>query len=738
MVGVSTLKSDPHVDLFRIRTSTDLAAALNDLKDRSGLSLEDLERKSRGFGHRPELQEIKRSTLSDALNAKRLISQPLLLSLLAVCGVRQDERQHWIAAWTRVKAHISAEERPRFYGERPRFYTASPRELGIHNAITIVDSNDELPKYVQRDFDFKLRTALAANGHDRGCFVVLVGGSSTGKTRSLYEAVYELVPDWWLVHPAETQELLDFKNSPPSRTVFWLDELQRYLGSRPPLSFECVRALIRRGNIVVGTIWPDQYTAQMAARPPGTDDSDDTRRLLKTAMVISVPDTLTSEELELAHQFAEEDSRIRIALETRDAGLTQVLAGGPALVMSWEQSPTHYAKAMITAAADAHRLGVLSPLSEDLLAEAMFGYLRAPQRVRPRDEWLAQALPHATCPLYGDVSALSPVDDGRAGTLAGYTIADYLAQHLRRVRRVSPVPHDAWHALVSGVLGSADLRRLADSTLARMRYRYAERALDRLVREFEDRGAAIELANLLIRQDRFQRAVEVLHRQLTVDPRDRLVGSYLARTQEVWQRVEELRPVAYAGDLAARERLGDILADAGICDDLRARADAGDLVAAERLVERLVERGYVRELRERADGGDRFAAEALADVYAAWGEAELLTARASAGDEAAKLRLSKARTAVSRTRGADSEVAALRADADAGNPEAAGKLCALLFELRAEAELRAEVEAGTYGAADRLIALCTAEGRHPSEYVARIRAFGFDADGQPFTPDPTP
>ncbi|MFC0533905.1 hypothetical protein [Phytohabitans kaempferiae] len=650
--------------------------------------------------------------------------------MLRVCGVPEDRRREWLAAWERAAASSMSEEN--------RFYAASPRELGIHSAITTLESVGELPEYVDRDFDFQLRNAIAANVPDRGSFVVLVGGSSTGKTRSLYEAVYNLVPDWWLIHPTEARELLDLKNSPPSKTVFWLDELQRYLGSHPPLSFECVRALMRRGNIVVGTIWPDQYTAQMAARSPGADDNDDTRRLLRSATVISVPDTLSPGEMTLAHQAAAKDSRIRMALETRDAGLTQVLAGGPALVMAWEQSPTAYGRAMITAAADAHRLGVLSPLTEDLLAEAMFGYLRRAQRVRPREEWLDQALPHATRPLYGDVSALSPADAGRAGTLAGYTIADYLAQHLRRVRRTTPVPHDAWLALVAGVRGLADLRRLADGALARLRYRYAERALTRLADEYDDRAAAIELAELLVRQGRFERAVEVLRGWLATAPRDRTVGSHLSRTQELWQRVEDLRPAAHAGDQTARDRIDGILADGGVCDDLRAKAEAGDSVAEERLIEHLVERGHLRELRERADRGHQFAAEALADLYTAWGEVDLLTARADAGDEAAKLRLPKARMADDRASGAESEVAELRAAVDAGKPDAGEQLCALLFELRDEAQLSAEVEAGTDGAADRLLALYTAMESHPPEHLAQLRAFGLDADGEPFTPDPTP
>ena len=606
--------------------------------------------------------------------------------------------------------------------DRRRVDEATPRDLGIHSAITTPDTADDLPAYVWRDFDFRLRTALAGEP-DRGGFVVMVGPSSTGKTRSVYEAVHDLFPDWWLYQPPDAAALLELKNNPPRRTVFWLDELQQYLGGRPPLTTESVRTLIRHGNIVVGTLWPDQLSIWTSASAPA-----DIRRLFKSSVPVSVPDELTIAELNEARGVAERDSRIRLALDTRDTGLTQALAGGPALVMCWEQPATPYARAIITAAADAHRLGVHAPLNEQLLADAMFGYLKPAHRVRPSREWLDQALPHATRPLHGDVSALSPVDDGVAGSLAGYVVADYLAQHLRRVRRIEVVPHEAWHAFIKRLRNPADLRRLADAALTRMRYCYAEPALERLVGEFDDGHAATELADLLIGQDRFAAAVDVLRRRLDANPRDRTIGERLSRTQELWQRVDDLRPAAAAGDPAARDRMAEILVDCGLSDDLRTKEDRGDLSAAERLVERLADRGCVAEIRERADRGQMFAAEALADLYLAWGEADLLRDRARRGDRPAQLRLSKLRSAGERADGAAAELKELRAAVDEGKPEAAVQLCTLLFELRDTDGLTAELDAGTDGAAGRLLALYTATG-HPPGWTARLRAFGLNASG---------
>ena len=64
------------------------------------------------------------------------------------------------------------------------------------------------------------------------------------------------------------------------------------------------------------------------------------------------------------------DRRIRIALDSHDAGFTQVLAAGPQLVRWWANASDPFGKAAITAAMDARRIGLRGPLSRDLLMVA--------------------------------------------------------------------------------------------------------------------------------------------------------------------------------------------------------------------------------------------------------------------------------------------------------------------------------------------------------------------------------
>ncbi len=116
-----------------------------------------------------------------------------------------------------------------------RVVEAGPRRLGVHAAISVPGVPDEiLPEYVPRDVDAAgsgVRAKVAAAA-ERGGFVLLVGGSSVGKTRCAVEAVKALLPDWWLVHPAGPDQVAALAAAPAPRTVVWLDELQRLSGRR--------------------------------------------------------------------------------------------------------------------------------------------------------------------------------------------------------------------------------------------------------------------------------------------------------------------------------------------------------------------------------------------------------------------------------------------------------------------------------------------------------------------------
>jgi hypothetical protein len=343
------------------------------------------------------------------LNGRTRVGLELLASLLEAWKVPAADQQMILDSWRGLNA--SPAPGPPGAG---RLDEATARDLGVRAAIQVrADerrrlSLGDLTGYVERDFDGELRE-LIKTGTTKGAFVLLLGGSSCGKTRSLFEAVTASVPgEWWLAQPDTTQEIHELARHPTENTVLWLDEFQRFLSQDPPLRKADIIALRKSGLIVVGTVWPKQYHSRK--RLGGGDSVDpfaEDRRLIDLSQVIRVADTLSAAELARAREIAPTDPRVETALTMVESGFTQVLTAAPDLVDLWEQPPTPYCRAALSAAADARRIGAQGPLVADVLNDAMAGYLTGPQRAQePPTSWLDRALQDAELPHHGGIFAL--------------------------------------------------------------------------------------------------------------------------------------------------------------------------------------------------------------------------------------------------------------------------------------------------------------------------------------------
>jgi hypothetical protein len=642
---------------------------------------------------------------------------------------------------------------------------ADPRRLGVHAAISVPGVPDEVPpEYVPRAVDaaehgLRARVAAAA---ERGGFVLLVGGSSVGKTRCAFEAVRALLPEWWLVHPAASAEVAAMAAAPSPRTVVWLDELQRYLDGEHALTGGVVRALLNAPHpvVIIGTLWPDLYATYTAVSAPGgADPYARERQVLELAAVIRIDLEFSPAEQDRARVAAARDPRLRAALEAAEYGLTQTLAAAPQLVARWQdaKSVDPYAWAVLTAALDAARLGARALLSADLLRAAAPGYCTSQQRAEAPENWFGQALAYGTGKLHGATAALSPAGS-RIGQVDGYIVADYLIQYASRERRSARVPASTWDAVLGYVRDPADAARLANSAKKRLLYHYAlplyrhatdagdknaaSHLADLLARRGDldelraradagDKDAASWLADLLVERGDFDEAEQVQRARADADDRlaaDRLadlLALVLARRGDL----DGLRARADAGDGSAAHRLADVLAERGDLDELRARADAGDGSAAFRLADVLAERGdldgAVQVLRARADAGHWYAAVLLAHLLGERGDLDGLRARADAGDGFAASWLAGL---LAGRDGLDG----LRGRADAGDGSAAHRLADVLAERgeldRAVQVLHARATVGDENtAAEQLPSLLIKQGR--GEEAERLRRFGLNPDG---------
>ena len=215
----------------------------------------------------------------------------------------------------------------------------------MHAAISVSGVPDDVPpEYVLRDADaaeFGVRARVGAAAR-RGGFVLLVGGSSAGKTRCAFESVRALLPEWWLVYPAGPDEVAALAVAPAPRTVVWLDELQDFLDGERGLTGAVVRALLNAPypEVIIGTLWPDRYTGYTTVPAPGdADPHARERQVLGLADVVRIGEVFSPAEQGRAHAAAARDPRLRVALKAAGYGLTQTLAAAPQLVARWQDAP---------------------------------------------------------------------------------------------------------------------------------------------------------------------------------------------------------------------------------------------------------------------------------------------------------------------------------------------------------------------------------------------------------------
>jgi predicted negative regulator of RcsB-dependent stress response len=684
-----------------------------------------------------------KSTIAEVFTGTRLPPEELLGSLLRLVGASDEEHRRWRAARGRVEK--SPAPSPQVLVD-----AADPRLLGVHGAIHRDGAQGFLPAYVPRDTDTTARgvRALISAAAECGGFVLLVGGSSVGKTRCAYEAITALLPNWRLLHPAaRSDQLARLATDPIPQTVVWLDELQRYLDGRDGLTADTLRALLSAPGpiVLVATLWPGHYNSYTT--PPQDGNNHDPyrweREVLNLAEVTHLHQVWTEPELQRARQTAEGDPRIKYAVNADNRfSLPQILAAAPQLAQRWDHADP-YAAAVLAAAIDATRLGYQSPLPADLLRAAAVGYCDTHTQATAPPHWFDNALAYATETLHGAASALKRVAAGMGVTL-GYTVADYLQHYATPQRHRQPIPHHTWNALLKHTHNPTDATRLAQAATNRLLYTYALPLLhqsadtgnptaayqlaDLLAKQGDmdtlqaradagDPAAAYRLADLLAERGEVDTAITILqtHAEADYHIAAHLLATLLAKQCDVDTAITILQTHADTDYHIAAHQLADLLAKQGEVDTaitiLQTHADTDYPIAAYRLAGLLAKQGEVDAaitiLRVRADAGDRMAAYQLAKLLAERGEVDTLQARADAGDRMAAYQLAK----LLAERG---EVDTLQARADAGDRMAAYLLAGLLAE-RGEVDaaitiLQTHADAGDTMAANQLAGLLAERG----------------------------
>ena len=137
-----------------------------------------------------------------------------------VCG---EVRRLWVDAHDWVPLGTPIEE------------LEDPFRFEVHRAIQVPGqySLPVLPPYLERNHDTELRSRIARAAEGQSLIVVLVGSSSTGKTRACWEAINtdkadrKVLDGWRVWHPFDPtrpEAVLQGINQVEPRTVIWLNE----------------------------------------------------------------------------------------------------------------------------------------------------------------------------------------------------------------------------------------------------------------------------------------------------------------------------------------------------------------------------------------------------------------------------------------------------------------------------------------------------------------------------------
>ncbi len=356
----------------------------------------------------------------------------------------------------RATAQAQEEERKRelrrvtaFVG---RVAEARPEVFGVSRSVVaerIAHETGAPAPYVPRRQDEQLR-ALLTNPAET--FVLLVGPSKAGKSRTAYEVARSAVGEQRLVVPLQSQlhagyfghlfeDVLHSGDAGRPPYLLWLDDLDRCLLAGA-LDSQVLDAVRRHGVMVLGAMQQGLYNAwrhpteRERAAPLGAD------QVLRAASVVLLRSELASAtERELA-------SRHYGAVDWERQGLGPALISGPELLDKF-QTGLQAGVRLVCAAVDWFRAGATRPITRDELAGIWRVYGR-PASQPARSEEFDVALAWATDEIVEGSSLailMRAGDDAETYIVHDYVLA-YRSGQGEAGPHQGPIPIEAWSWIV--------------------------------------------------------------------------------------------------------------------------------------------------------------------------------------------------------------------------------------------------------------------------------------------------
>ncbi|MEU7758657.1 MULTISPECIES: tetratricopeptide repeat protein [Micromonospora] len=323
-------------------------------------------------------------------------------------------------------------------GRLPRVRDVDPHSVG---ATPTRHSLAGAAPYVARQADHELRAALAAEP-----FVLVVGATKAGKSRTAFEAVLAFAPGAAFVHPVAgrgaVREILEIDVRTPidaGELVIWLDDLHAYLDAGALDVAELDLAAKREPRAVVVATIPSSRSG----------DAEPARLVLHRARRgrVHLPRALDRDELDLARQLypGEDFSDPLVGVAERLVAIEELAMR---LAAAEDENPHGFAATQ--AAIDWIRMGRPRPLTGERLREL---YAREMDHLfpwpHPDDAGFLTGVDWACRPAISQVALVRYYQ-----ALGVYDALDYFADQADEQGR--PIPDGAWRYAVE-VSDSAEL-----------------------------------------------------------------------------------------------------------------------------------------------------------------------------------------------------------------------------------------------------------------------------------------
>ncbi|WP_158622307.1 tetratricopeptide repeat protein [Corallococcus sp. CA047B] len=353
------------------------------------------------------------------------------------------------------------------------------QDIDPYKALNIINSKvaakytkpGKRPLYVTRDIDSQIDAI--SKTHD---LILITGNSKSGKSRTAFEAIYRLFPAQSLLVPVDGKALAEiFRLEPPINwgtdlTVIWLDDLQRFLGPGSMTPSLLNQILQTEGRFkIFSTLTSQRHSSYLDSKG---DIEKDSQLILKHFQQINLASTLSPEETQRACIAYPEEPPDRL---TQSLGEHLVAATELArrLATGVEVNPPGHA--IMRAAIDWHRSGILRPIPEPALSMLAAQYLALSNL--PHVDFTPAAfeagLAWAREPVGHHVAMLAATN--KPNQARSFAAIDFLVENTEKLG--IPIPEHFWEHILT-FASHADALSLGRIARRRQDHKFARSTLE--------------------------------------------------------------------------------------------------------------------------------------------------------------------------------------------------------------------------------------------------------------------